>query len=316
MPAKIATNFLYQGLAHLDGRKDMATTREELMNWDVPVPEGYTIVVDGVNFVYSKDINIPETGHWYPEISEQSSIPALREKTTFSQSYILEKNEEITNEFSSVRDEMRLSKQAIDETFDEVKSTLYPITLKITSPHTLYEWERNYKWILVEWVATDGKTGEEVFLENKRLTVNGEDHIFSVHDVNSTQIELPRAGVYEIVVVGTINDEYYTADITIELYPPMRMGFFPSEPNTPNITKVLEKDISGEYELTNDSADNYLWIGVGDITGNSVDEVISEGIRIPMVEVSDPDNFLGPTTWKRSASKINPGTIKFNIYGK
>lgn len=65
MGIKIGTNFNYQGSYFLDARQGMPKTLSDLLNWDILVPVGFEVVVDGEWYTYKGEgFWLPETGHW------------------------------------------------------------------------------------------------------------------------------------------------------------------------------------------------------------------------------------------------------------
>lgn len=63
----LGSNFLYQAKDFLDARVNLAKAKKDLLNWNIPVPEGFKICLDGEWYYYKESVNLPDTGHWIPE---------------------------------------------------------------------------------------------------------------------------------------------------------------------------------------------------------------------------------------------------------
>jgi hypothetical protein len=65
----IGTNFSYRSKDFLDDRQGKATTKKDLLNWTIPVPEGFEACLDGVWYYYDSTKTNKETGHWIPRVA-------------------------------------------------------------------------------------------------------------------------------------------------------------------------------------------------------------------------------------------------------
>jgi len=64
MAINIGTNFSYQGKRFLDNRQEIAENLNDLLEWDILVPEGFEVFVDGNWYVYDSSFNSSITGHF------------------------------------------------------------------------------------------------------------------------------------------------------------------------------------------------------------------------------------------------------------
>lgn len=72
MGIDIGTNFNYQGANFLDARQNLPKTLDDLLNWDILVPLGFEVCVDGEWYIYKgEDFWSARTGHWDRRISLQ-----------------------------------------------------------------------------------------------------------------------------------------------------------------------------------------------------------------------------------------------------
>ena len=62
MAINIGSNFNYQGQTFLDGRQGEAKTLRDLLEWDILVPEGFEVNVDGDWYTYDTSYYSPITG--------------------------------------------------------------------------------------------------------------------------------------------------------------------------------------------------------------------------------------------------------------
>lgn len=76
MAVRISTNYLFNGIGFLDSRQGMATTLNDLKNWnfsEVAIPDGFEVCVDGVWYIYNSDyFEDSETGKFRKRASGSS----------------------------------------------------------------------------------------------------------------------------------------------------------------------------------------------------------------------------------------------------
>lgn len=66
----IGANFNYQGATFLDSRQGLPQTLDDLLNWDILVPLGFEVCVNGEWYIYKgEDYWNIETGHWEKRIT-------------------------------------------------------------------------------------------------------------------------------------------------------------------------------------------------------------------------------------------------------
>ncbi len=66
----IGANFNYQGATFLDSRQGLPQTLDDLLNWDILVPLGFEVCVNGEWYIYKgEDYWNMETGHWEKRIT-------------------------------------------------------------------------------------------------------------------------------------------------------------------------------------------------------------------------------------------------------
>ena len=79
MANQLGTNFDYRGKEFLDDRQNLPKNKEDLKNWNIPVPESFEVCLDGIWYYYDPDLEpSEETGHWFTrfvDIIEDSNIP-------------------------------------------------------------------------------------------------------------------------------------------------------------------------------------------------------------------------------------------------
>src|SRR5574344_1416823 len=71
MSTHIGTNFSYDAENFLDERQGTAKAKDDLKNWDTPVPESFEVCLDKIWYYYDPNITLDDTGHWIPRISTQ-----------------------------------------------------------------------------------------------------------------------------------------------------------------------------------------------------------------------------------------------------
>lgn len=121
MATYIGTNFALEGKEFLDQRQGLAGRLEDLKNWSIVVPEGFELCLGGSWYYYDSQINLPDTGHWVPRVSDNIS-PNDERAITSSAVY------EVTKDVDSIRKDLA--------TLD---STMYPtsiVGLKVGTKYT------------------------------------------------------------------------------------------------------------------------------------------------------------------------------------
>lgn len=74
MPTYIGTNFSYDSKDFLDERIGKARDKQDLKNWNIRVPEGFEICLDGIWYYYDSNKEVEETGHWIPRIGDEDTL--------------------------------------------------------------------------------------------------------------------------------------------------------------------------------------------------------------------------------------------------
>ena len=68
MSHNIGTNFSYKAENFLDYRQGHANSKEDLKNWDVPVPIGFEVCVNNEWYYYDPEVDNNDTGHWVKRV--------------------------------------------------------------------------------------------------------------------------------------------------------------------------------------------------------------------------------------------------------
>ena len=81
MGIRIATNFNYQEAKFLDARQGMPKSLDDLLNWDILVPNGFEVFVNDEWYTYKGEgFWLPETGHWQKRSAAMRDYGAEIEK--------------------------------------------------------------------------------------------------------------------------------------------------------------------------------------------------------------------------------------------
>lgn len=99
---KIGTNFLYKGPLFLDSRHGIATSKTDLKNWSIPIPEGFEVYLNLENdpawYTYNSGTTNQETGHFTRRL-DQAYVDS---KITEVMSNIYNINTEINNIWNAI----------------------------------------------------------------------------------------------------------------------------------------------------------------------------------------------------------------------
>lgn len=95
---KIGTNFLYKGPLFLDSRHGIATSKSDLKNWSIPIPEGFEVYLNIENdpawYTYNSRNPInQETGHFERRLDKAY----VNSKIAEVQASIISINQQISN---------------------------------------------------------------------------------------------------------------------------------------------------------------------------------------------------------------------------
>lgn len=101
---EIGNNFLYRGPLFLDYRHGLASTKDNLLNWNIPVPEGFEVYLnsqtDPAWYTYKSWINLPETGHFERRV-DKSYVDDVIDGIEIN---IIRIDNEITNIWEAIND--------------------------------------------------------------------------------------------------------------------------------------------------------------------------------------------------------------------
>lgn len=142
MSINIGTNFNLESRQFLDNRQNTPKTLQDLKEWDILVPEGFEVTVDGTWYIWKSEYNSEETGHWQKRIDseyEGSNIEAEIEKF----------KEDVKEDIS-----------AYDDRIKELRDAIYPLCLEISGDTERYCDKYKSAVVDIEWKATI--EGEEV----------------------------------------------------------------------------------------------------------------------------------------------------------
>lgn len=167
MSINVGSNFLYQGKKYLDDRQNKAKTLKDLKTWNIPVPDGFEVCVDGSWYIF--DSRNPE-----------SELTGKFKKRT-----------EITQDFGNDT-EKTISQAAITEKFEEVDrdlekliSSIFPLEFKSISGGGNFEIGKvvipKINWTISIKGETDLIKPEEAYVNNSTKGV-GKDLMSFVGD--------------------------------------------------------------------------------------------------------------------------------------
>ena len=108
---KIGTNFLYDGKNFLDLRQGEADSTEDLKTWNINIPVGFEVCVNGTWYVYNPEFESETTGHFKKridvELNNSTDFDNINEQlaelqnTVFPLSLSVSPGQSTTNEMGS-----------------------------------------------------------------------------------------------------------------------------------------------------------------------------------------------------------------------
>ena len=148
MAINIGSNYSFKAKRFLDDRQCSIQRKEDLKDWNMPVPEGFEIFVEGEWYIY-KPVEEPDpiTGYWFPRISQELGDSKT---SIISQSVV-------TDKFKSIESDIF-----------ELSASIFPMTINITSGGGTYEVGQSVT-PKITWKVTR----KEVTLSPEKVTVNG-----------------------------------------------------------------------------------------------------------------------------------------------
>lgn len=112
MSTYIGTNFSYKAENFLDNRQGLASTKEELKNWDIPVPRSFEVCLNGTWYYYDQTITLSDTGHWIPRVSE-SLDDATDDSRAVSAKALRDLSDKVTIDLSNLKNYVKSSENTV-----------------------------------------------------------------------------------------------------------------------------------------------------------------------------------------------------------
>lgn len=116
MSHNIGTNFSYKAENFLDYRQGHANSKEDLKNWNVPVPVGFEVCVNNEWYYYDPNFNNSETGHWIKRVISSFNDTIDSSNQAASMSIIRDINEDV--------ERLNIETRKLDEKLNPTKITL------------------------------------------------------------------------------------------------------------------------------------------------------------------------------------------------
>ena len=106
MSISIGSNFLYQGKKFLDDRIEIVKKAEDLKNWDIPIPDGFEVFVEGSWYMFSSNnSDDPVTGKFKKRFGLSQGFGRSND-LTISQVTLTGKFLELENTISKLSNEL------------------------------------------------------------------------------------------------------------------------------------------------------------------------------------------------------------------
>jgi len=159
MAINIGANFSYQGERFLDNRQGIADNLNDLLEWDILVPEGFEVCVSGDWYIYDSLYNSPITGHFkkrpgFEDFKDLENKVFPLTFSTFSGGGTFEVGQQITPSLSwtlEKRGEVVVPNQVFVNGVEQTNKSSY------THPETIYR-DAQFK---VRCVLTDSDSSVE-----------------------------------------------------------------------------------------------------------------------------------------------------------
>lgn len=102
MSINVGSNFLYQGKKHLDDRQDKAKTLKDLKTWNIPIPDGFEVCVDGSWYVFDSRNSESEITGKFKKRTEITQDFGNDTEKAISQAVVTEKFEEVDKDLTKL----------------------------------------------------------------------------------------------------------------------------------------------------------------------------------------------------------------------
>lgn len=281
MALNIGTNLNYQGEKFLDNRKNLVSRKEDLLNWNILVPEGFEVFVEGKWYMYSKNNSDPITGKFK------------------------ERNNDLIEDISEINSKLE---EIITSTKGFVKSVeisdittdllVEPVEIKLTIDPSISEYSGEDINVNISWEITKNSLPNteieklELYIDNKLI----EDEI-SNNSTGNLEKTFNKLGLTQIklksidpkIIDEKIINYYQVHKIIIGT---STLTEYEDSLKTSLQLKELEKTIYNNYEINNVTSNQYLWILVpkelneapNTVTLNSEKNIDIEEVLNPTVE--------------------------------
>lgn len=278
MALNIGTNFNYEGEKFLDNRKNLVSRKEDLLTWDILVPEGFEIFVEDKWYIYSKNYSDPITGKFKERnndlIENISEINLKIEEIVNTSKNFIKSIEisDITKELlvDPVNINLNIDPEISEYTGENINVNISWNITKNDLPNT--EIEKLELYIdeeLVEDEISNNSTGNIEKSFNKLGLTK-----IKLKSIDPSIIEEKIINYYQVhkIIIGTSTILDYEDELKTSLQ-----------------LKELEKTIYKNYEINEVTSNQYLWILIPKELNETPNEIIlNDNKNINIDEILNP----------------------------
>lgn len=278
MALNIGTNFNYEGEKFLDNRKNLVSRKEDLLTWDILVPEGFEIFVENKWYIYSKNYSDPITGKFKERnndlIENISEINLKIEEIVNTSKNFIKSIEisDITKELlvDPVNINLDIDPEISEYTGENINVNISWNITKNDLPNTEIEKLELY---IDEELVEDEISNNSIGNIEKSFNKLGLTKI-KLKSIDPSIIEEKIINYYQVhkIIIGTSTILDYEDDLKTSLQ-----------------LKELEKTIYKNYEINEVTSNQYLWILIPKELNEIPNEIIlNDNKNINIDEILNP----------------------------
>lgn len=278
MALNIGTNFNYEGEKFLDNRKNLVSRKEDLLTWDILVPEGFEIFVENKWYIYSKNYSDPITGKFKERnndlIENISEINLKIEEIVNTSKNFIKSIEisDITKELlvDPVNINLDIDPEISEYTGENINVNISWNITKNDLPNTEIEKLELY---IDEELVEDEISNNSIGSIEKSFNKLGLTKI-KLKSIDPSIIEEKIINYYQVhkIIIGTSTILDYEDDLKTSLQ-----------------LKELEKTIYKNYEINEVTSNQYLWILIPKELNEIPNEIIlNDNKNINIDEILNP----------------------------
>lgn len=124
MAIRIGSCIEFQGKYFLDQRQGIAKSTDDLLNWEIPVPEGFEVYLEGEWYTYKTNYSSDVTGHFYKRDQRIEDTEIDLSKLWKKVGELEEKDVELEGDIDNLQDSVTIINNTLDSFYADTTQDL------------------------------------------------------------------------------------------------------------------------------------------------------------------------------------------------